>query len=168
MTGLHLTFVGRDNVCRSPMAALVVREHLRRNALADRVRVSTAGTEPWRVGQPADRRAVRVLAEHGYPTGHIATPIGAPQSTADLVLVLDAVPPPALLRLVGSADLVRPLRCFDPTAGDDLDVPDPYHRGPEAFREVLAVIEATVPGLLRWVRDHLPTPDRPTGKDQPA
>ncbi|OKI23231.1 protein tyrosine phosphatase [Saccharothrix sp. CB00851] len=153
---MHLSFVGRDNVCRSPMAALVMREQLRRNALADRVRVSTAGTEPWRVGQPADRRAVRVLAEHGYPTGHLATRIGLPQSSADLVLLLDATPPPALLRLIGSADRVRPLRCFDPTAGDDLDVPDPYHRGPEAFREVLDIIEATVPGLLHWVRDHLP------------
>ncbi|MDI5980588.1 protein tyrosine phosphatase, partial [Amycolatopsis magusensis] len=51
---LHVSFVCSGNICRSPMAALVFREQLRRAGLADRVRVSSAGIGPWHVGEPAD------------------------------------------------------------------------------------------------------------------
>ena len=40
-------------------------------------------------------------------------------------------------------------------ADGDLDVPDPYYGGEQGFREVLAMIEAAVPGMLEWVRRNL-------------
>ncbi len=60
----------------------------------------------------------------------------------------------ALRRLVGDPDRVRLLRSFDPGAGPDLDVPDPYYGGPDGFDDVLAMIEAAMPGLLTWVREN--------------
>jgi protein-tyrosine phosphatase len=50
-------------------------------------------------------------------------------------------------------------RSFDPDADPDgtgdLDVPDPYYGGPNGFADVLAMIEAAMPGLLAWVRSNL-------------
>lgn len=139
------------------MAALVFAEHLRREGLSDQVKVTSAGTGPWHVGEPADPRTARVLATHGYPTDHVAAQIGEEHLGADLFVALDSGHAAALRRMVDDPDRVRLLRSFDPAAvaDGDLDVPDPYYGGEQGFREVLAMIEAAVPGMLEWVRRNL-------------
>jgi protein-tyrosine phosphatase len=138
------------------MAAIVVREHLRRAGLADRVKVTSAGTGGWHVGDGADSRAEKTLADHGYPTGHIAAQVGDEHLGADLILALDAGHASALHRMA-DPDRVRLFRSFDPAATGDLDVPDPYYGDDDGFRTVLAMIEAATPGLLDWVRENLDT-----------
>jgi protein-tyrosine phosphatase len=137
------------------MAELVFREHLREAGLAEVVEVNSAGTGPWHVGEPADERARRTLAEHGYPTDHVATQVDNRHLGADLLVALDSGHARTLVRIADDPDRVRLLRSFDPEAGDDLDVPDPYYGDPAGFEEVLAMIEAASPGLLAWVRDNL-------------
>jgi protein-tyrosine phosphatase len=153
----HITFVCSGNICRSPMAALVFGEQVRQAGLADRIRVTSAGIGPWHVGEPADARARQVLAGHGYPTDHVATQVNRDHLGADLLLAMDSGHETALRRLVGDQDRVRMFRSFDPAAGDELDVPDPYYGGPEGFVDLLAMIEAATPGLLASIRDRLPT-----------
>jgi protein-tyrosine phosphatase len=153
----HISFVCSGNICRSPMAALVFGEQVRQAGLADRIRVTSAGIGPWHVGEPADERARRVLAERGYPTEHVATQVSPDHLGADLLLAMDSGHETALRRLVGDQDRVRMFRSYDPTAGDDLDVPDPYYGGPDGFTDLLAMIEAVTPGLLASIRDRLPT-----------
>jgi protein-tyrosine phosphatase len=158
VTELHVCFVCSGNICRSPMAALVFTEHLRRSGLDDRVRVTSAGIGPWHVGDPADSRAARTLAGHGYPTRHVAAQVDEHHLNADLLLAMDAGHRHALNDLVAhqgaGLDRVRMFRSFDPDAGD-LDVPDPYYGGRRDFAEVLTMIESTMPGLLAWVRQRL-------------
>jgi protein-tyrosine phosphatase len=50
---------------------------------------------------------------------------------------------------------VRLLRSFDPDSPEDAEVPDPYYGGDKGFEEVLAMIEAAVPGLLDWTRERI-------------
>lgn len=152
----HVSFVCSGNICRSPMAALVFGEQVRRAGLADRIRVSSAGIGPWHAGEPADPRARRVLAEHGYPTEHTAAQVDDDHLSADLLLAMDDGHAKALRRLVGDTDRVRMFRSFDPAASGDLSVPDPYYGGPDGFTDLLAMIEAATPGLLAAVRDELP------------
>jgi protein-tyrosine phosphatase len=153
----HIAFVCSGNICRSPMAALVFGEQVRRAGLADRIRVTSAGIGPWHAGEPADARARHVLAGRGYPTDHVATQVSRDHLAADLLLAMDGGHETALRRLVGDQDRVRMFRSFDPAAGNDLDVPDPYYGGPEGFVDLLAMIEAATPGLLASIRDSLPT-----------
>jgi protein-tyrosine phosphatase len=147
-------FVCTGNICRSPMAALVFEEHLRRAGL-DHVRVSSAGTGGWHVGDAADPRTQQVLAREGYPSAHVAAQVDDDHLAADLLIALDQGHARALRRMVGP-DRVRLLREFDPAVegrtGGDLDVPDPYYGGVEGFDEVMAMVEAACPGLLDWVR----------------
>ncbi|BBB01506.1 putative protein-tyrosine phosphatase [Actinacidiphila reveromycinica] len=153
---MHLCFVCSGNICRSPSAALVVAEHLRREGLAGQVRVTSAGIGPWHAGEPIDPRAGEVLERHGYPVDHVAAQVGAEHLDADLFLAMDRGHEKALRKLVGEPSRVRMLRSFDPAAaGGDLDVPDPYYGGPDGFDEVLGMVEAATPGLLAWVRERL-------------
>src|SRR5437763_14376828 len=90
MAELHVCFVCSGTICRSPMAALVFGEHLRRAGLAGRVRVTSAGIGAWHVGDPADSRAARTLARAGYPTSHVAAQVDDRHLDADLLLAMDS------------------------------------------------------------------------------
>lgn len=135
------------------MAAIVVGEHLRRAGLDD-VDVISAGTGAWHVGDPADPRAQKVLLDHGYPTEHVAAQVGPEHLAADLLLAMDTGHY-RVLRGMADPDKVRMFRSFDPDAGTDLNVPDPYYEGIDDFEVVLKMIEAATPGLIQWVRENL-------------
>jgi protein-tyrosine phosphatase len=136
---------------------LVVAEHLRRAGLGDRVRVTSAGIGDWHVGEPIDPRSGDVLTGRGYAIGHTAAQVGPEHLDADLFLAMDRSHERALRGLAEDPARVRLLRSFDPAAvaAGDLEVPDPYYGGGKGFEDVLDMIEASVPGLLAWVREHL-------------
>ncbi len=141
------------------MAEMVFREHLRREGLEGRVKVTSAGTGGWHIGQGADYRAAAVLAEHGYPYRHSAAQVNTDHLKADLLVALDGGHERALQRLVaragGDPSRIRMLRSFDPKASGDLDVPDPYYGGNSGFTRVLRMIEDGMPGLVAWVKENL-------------
>jgi len=137
------------------MAAAVFADVLRRAGLAERVRVSSAGLDGWHAGDPADPRAADTLRRAGYHCAHVATQLDAAHLSADLLVALDSGHFRALRRLVREPERVVLLRSFDPAAGRDLDVPDPYFGGRRGFDVVLAMVHAAMPGLLAWVQDRL-------------
>jgi protein-tyrosine phosphatase len=137
------------------MAEIVFADALRQEGLAYRVRVSSAGTGAWHVGEPADPRTVEALRRAGYSCEHIAAQVSAEHLSADLLVALDYGHLAALRRLVRDPERVVLLRSFDPTAGKDLDVPDPYYSGKYGFDGVLSMVRTAVPGLLVWVRERL-------------
>ncbi|MCX5042644.1 low molecular weight phosphotyrosine protein phosphatase [Aldersonia sp. NBC_00410] len=151
---IHVTFVCTGNICRSPIAEKVFAARVDRAGLADRVRVSSAGTGDWHVGDGADNRARAVLRAHGYPTDHVAAQVAPDHLGADLVVALDTGHERALGRLGVPRDRIRLLRSFDPDA-DSRDVADPYYGDNAEFEVVLSQVEAAVPELLAWVRDRL-------------
>lgn len=135
------------------MAEVVFAEALRREGLAHRVQVSSAGTGAWHVGEPADPRAAETLRRAGYVCEHVAAQVGPQHLSADLLVALDYGHLAALRRLVAEPDRVVLLRSFDRAAGKNLDVPDPYFGGKHGFDQVLNMVRAAVPGLLAWVRE---------------
>lgn len=151
----HVTFVCTGNICRSPIAEKVFAHEVERAGLADRVRVTSAGTGDWHVGDPADPRAAALLTEHGYRDMHVARQVDEELLGADLVVALDDGHLRALRRLMRDPERVRLLRSFDPDAPPGAEVPDPYFGGPEGFTEVLDMVRAAMPGLLEYVKAQL-------------
>ncbi|SPF01772.1 low molecular weight protein-tyrosine-phosphatase [Streptomyces sp. MA5143a] len=155
----RVCFVCTGNICRSPMAESVFRARTEEAGLDGLVKVDSAGTGGWHEGEPADPRTVSVLEAHGYGSGHTARQFHASWfSRLDLVVALDAGHMKALRRLAPTpedADKVRLLRSYDPAAGDDLDVPDPYYGGMDGFEECLELVEAASEGLLTAVREQV-------------
>jgi protein-tyrosine phosphatase len=155
---LHVTFVCSGNICRSPMAEKMFAHQLDERGLAGAVRVSSAGTGGWHAGDPADRRAIHVLREHGYPSGHEAAQLDDDHLAADLVVALGRNHVRMLVDLGVPTDRLRMLRSFDPRSGAHaLDVEDPYYGTQDDFEEVYTVIESALPGLHDWVDEQLAT-----------
>ncbi|HET7172819.1 MAG TPA: low molecular weight protein-tyrosine-phosphatase [Nocardioidaceae bacterium] len=150
------------NICRSPMAEVVLRDRLQRRGMADAVQVQSAGTGDWHVGQGMDARAARTLSRAGYDGSRHRARTVTPGwlGSQDLVLVMDhenlqdvlaAMPPEA------DPDRVRMFRRFDPDSADDADVPDPWYGGYDGFADVLAVIERTSDALAAALADTVST-----------
>lgn len=153
---LHVTFVCTGNICRSPMAEKIFAHQIRQRGLADAVRVTSAGTGNWHVGNGADERATRVLHAHGYPTEHCAAQLTADHLSADLLVALGRNHVRMLRQLGVEGDRIRMLRSFDPRSGaHPLDVEDPYYGDHTDFDQAFAVIEAALPGLHTWVDEQL-------------
>jgi protein-tyrosine phosphatase len=155
---LHVCFVCTGNICRSPIAEKVLAAELCAAELGERVRVTSAGTGGWHVGNAADDRAATLLREHGYPDAHVARQLDAELLAADLLVALDNEHRRILRSKVPEPHRVRTLRSFDPAAPPGAEVPDPYFGADEAFIEVLAMVRAAMPGLLDWVRRELGEP----------
>ncbi|MFF7370131.1 low molecular weight protein-tyrosine-phosphatase [Streptomyces tricolor] len=155
----RVCFVCTGNICRSPMAESVFRARVAEAGLADLVAVDSAGTGGWHEGEPADPRTISVLEENGYGSEHTARQfLPSWFNRLDLVIALDTGHLRALRRLAPTeedARKIRLLRSFDPAAGDDLDVPDPYYGGRDGFEECLEMVEAASTGLLAAVQEEL-------------
>jgi protein-tyrosine phosphatase len=138
------------------MAEKMFAHQIHRRGLAGAVRVSSAGTGSWHVGNHADERASRVLGAHGYPTEHCAAQLDTDHLTADLLVALGRNHVRLLRQLGVDTGRIRMLRSFDPRSGAyPLDVEDPYYGDHDDFEEVFAVIDAALPGLHDWVDERL-------------
>lgn len=150
-TPYRVAVVCLGNICRSPMADVVVNDRLEAAGLDGRVEVVSAGTGGWHVGGPMDRRAAALLTAHGYDaTRHRAQQVDADWfDDVDLVLAMDTDNFADLVEL-GPASRVRMFRDFDPRVrpAGDRDVADPYFGGDDGFAEVLAIVERTADALV--------------------
>jgi protein-tyrosine phosphatase len=147
----RIALVCLGNICRSPMADVVLTSRLERAGLADRVEVTSAGTGGWHVGQPMDERAAATLTTAGYDASrHRARQFAASWlDDRDLVLAMDASNL-ADVRAAGAspdAGRVRLFRDFDPVDPGG-EVPDPYYGEDAGFEEVLAMVERTADTLV--------------------
>lgn len=148
------------NICRSPMAELMLAEALAAAQLTG-VDVDSAGITAYEVGRPIDPRAARKLAAHQIPSaGHIAREWRNDWfQSRDLILAMDvdhygwlrqAAPDAA------SLSKIRMLRSFDPAVAgrDPLDqgIEDPWYGGHTDFDITWDLIHASLPGLLDHVR----------------
>lgn len=151
----RLALVCLGNICRSPMAHVVLEAELERAGLHDRVEVRSAGTAGYHVGSPMDRRAASTLTTSGYDASrHRAQQVGPTwPAELDLVLTMDRSNLDDVLELTDAehADRVRLFRDHDPRADGDSEVPDPYYGGDDGFEEVLAIVTRTSRALVHRI-----------------
>jgi protein-tyrosine phosphatase len=151
----RVSMVCLGNICRSPMAEVVLRHRVDGAGLGELVDVDSGGTGSWHLGEPADPRARDALARRGYDgRSHRARQVGpAWFDERDLLLVMDEDNLRTMRRLapdLTAAQRVMLLRSFDPladTAGEH-NVPDPYCGDEAEFDAGLEIIERSVAGLL--------------------
>lgn len=176
MPAYRIMTVCTGNICRSPMAEIVVRDRFEAAGLGARVVVDSTGVSAEESGNPIDRRARAVLLSHGYEAGaaHRARQVvAADLADRDLVLAMTTQHAGVLRRLAGPslAGRIRMYRSFDPAAPVEgpggpmsdgaserlLDVADPWYGGPRDFEDCLLQVEAAADAIVDHVRAALAT-----------
>ncbi|TWD54776.1 protein-tyrosine phosphatase [Arthrobacter sp. AG367] len=149
------------NICRSPMAELMLKAALEREGLDGLVEVDSAGTTGYEAGRPIDPRAARRLAATQLASDHHVAREWEPGwfRERDLILALDIDHYAWLTEAAPdqeSLDKIRMLRSFDPTMAErdrlDQGIEDPWYGGHADFDAVWHQIHAALPGLVQHIR----------------
>lgn len=164
----RVMMVCTGNICRSPMAEIVLRAKLERAGIADRVVVTSSGISNEERGNPIDSRARRVLkasgcTDHALDT-HSAQQLNESMMNAnDLILTMTSRHADAARSLAqrSGADLSKVVmfRSFDPEVSGsvdefqeaDLDVEDPWYGSARDFETCLEQVEAATSGLVEFL-----------------
>lgn len=151
------------NICRSPMAALMLAKALAAAGVAGAA-VDSAGTTSYEAGRPIDHRAARELLAHGLASDSHVAREWQPEwfQNRELILALD-VDHYGWLRQAAPDDAslskIRMLRSFDPAvAGTDVldqGIEDPWYGGLADFVLTWDLIHAAIPGVVGHVRAEL-------------
>lgn len=158
--GYRILMVCLGNICRSPMAEVVLRDELDRVGLDGRVTVESAGTGDWHVGGPMDDRARAELSRRGYDgSRHVARQVQPGWlGSYDLFVVMDRKNLVNLRKMAASRpgraadpDLadgrIAMMRSFDPASDPAAEVPDPYNGAPAEYEEAFELVHAAARGL---------------------
>ena len=146
-----ILIVCTGNICRSPTAEGVLRDRARKRGLGDRLRIDSAGTHDYHVGEAPDPRAIRHASKRGYDlTSLRACKVHSRDFHAyDYILAMDRGHL-RFLRAMAPKDARAKLGLFLEASADwnGEDVPDPYYGGPEGFEKVLDMTEEAAE---RWL-----------------
>ncbi len=169
----RICLVCLGNICRSPMAEMVLRAELQRAGLSGRVEVDSAGTGDWHVGGPMDPGARAELSRRGYDGARHRARQFEPSwfGRYDLVVAMDQGNLARLRRMAPDPQAVERtalLRCFDPALAGrrnprDLEIPDPYNGGPEDYALVFDLVQPAAGGLAQQLRELLAGQPEPSG-----
>ncbi|MCP4699629.1 MAG: low molecular weight phosphotyrosine protein phosphatase [Gammaproteobacteria bacterium] len=148
---IKVLFVCMGNICRSPSAEGVFTQLIKRELLHDKIRVDSAGTHAYHVGDPPDQRAQEAAQRRDIDLSQLR---GRKATRADFdefdyILAMDR-DNYADLRAQCSSEQAKKLFLFLDFAPQlkVKDVPDPYYGGPHGFEQVLDLIQAAAEGLL--------------------
>ncbi len=132
----QILVVCTGNICRSPMSVGILKQMLGQAGL-DNIVVHSAGLDAL-TGQPADVMAEKQMSLHGIDiSSHRARPL-----THDLAMSSDLI-------LVMEQEQKQYIESLEPTARGkvfrlgtwrNIDIPDPYRKTEEAFRNALTLI----------------------------
>jgi len=139
------------NICRSPMAAGLLREELKLRDLEKRVRVMSAGTHVARPGQAADARARLVCARVGIDLRRARTRqvVEGDFSQFTYILAMDQGNLEWLYACAPVSYHGRISLMGSWAEGGSLgDIPDPYFGSQSGFEDVLSKLHQCVDGFL--------------------
>ena len=143
------------NICRSPTAEGVFRQIVTGQHLDERIRIDSAGTHAYHIGEPPDRRAQAAALQRDIDLSRqVARRVDVTDFEAfDYILAMDRDNLQILRSLcpAGHEHKLSLFLSFAPHLGEE-EVPDPYYGGERGFERVLDLIEAAAEGLLVDIR----------------
>lgn len=158
MHKISVLFICMGNICRSPTAQGVFEALVQRSGLNQLVRIDSAGTHAYHVGNSPDTRSQQTALSRGIDLSKQRARQfqEADFQAFDYVLAMDLNNLQALQRFA-QAQQHKNVRLFMEFASrwHEREVPDPYYGGSQGFERVLDMIEDASEGLLEHlVRNH--------------
>ncbi len=131
------------NICRSPMAEGILRDHIEKAGL--KVIVDSAGTSGYHSGEAPDFRAVRTLKKKGIDISGLSARLFTVTDFDDFdyIYVMDTSNLINVLNLARNEDDKKKVILImnEVSPNKNQSVPDPYYGGIEGFEEVYTMLD---------------------------
>lgn len=143
----RILFVCLGNICRSPMAEMILKDMVKKRGLEKEFEIASCATSTEEIGNPVYPPARAELARRGVPCAHR----GARQLTKadyeqyDLLIGMDASNIRNMHRMLGGDPQGKIRKMLDYAYGGD--VADPWYTG--GFDRTFDDIKAGCEGLLK-------------------
>ena len=147
---ISVNFVCLGNICRSPMAELILKKMVKERGLEGSFQIVSSGTSDWEVGNPIYLPAQKTLTSHGLEGSHTARQLTLKDViNSDYILVMDSENLLDVLRLTGGkfGEKIFKLCSF---TDRPRDVADPWYSG--NFDKAYADITRGCEGFLAYLR----------------
>lgn len=147
-------FICTGNICRSPMAEGILRDRIQRDNLA--MRVDSAGTHGYHVGELYDSRARQTLKNHGIDVADLRSRhlIEADFEQFDTLFIADNINYQVIAERWGqeNADKTLLMTAFS-NKYQGQAVADPYYGDADDFENVYNMLVDSIDGFLQ-TRQH--------------
>ena len=141
---MKILMVCLGNICRSPLAEGILQAKANSKGLD--IKVDSAGTGGWHVGQGPDHRAVAIANKYGIDISHQQ----ARQFSStdfedfDIIYAMDGSNLSDIVSLANSNEDIEKVRLIlkEITPEDNTPVPDPYYGVDDGFEKVYQLLDA--------------------------
>lgn len=151
----RILFVCMGNICRSPTAEGVSRNIIINSGMDEFIKVDSAGTHGYHIGEPPDLRTCEAALRRGIDLSNLRARKVVPLDFEhfDLLLAMDR-DNLELLKRGARPEYHAKLGLFMSYASrfDTDEVPDPYYGGEQGFELVLDMAEDAGRGLIETLQ----------------
>ena len=145
---LKIVMVCLGNICRSPLAEVIMRAKLLENHIVD-----SAGTGAWHSGQLPDKRSVTTAKKRGLDiTNQRARQFKVSDfDTFDYIYVMDNSNYKDVISLAPTEESKSKVRLIlnEIFPNENVDVPDPYYGGDDGFENVFDMLDQACEAIAR-------------------
>ena len=153
-SSVSVVFVCMGNICRSPTAEGVFRHVVKERNLQDVIKIDSAGTHAYHIGEQPDLRSQATAKSRGVDlSAQRARKVEANDFECfDYVIAMDRSNYENLKELAMPEQQEKLHLFMDFTnAWDNAEVPDPYYGGGDGFTNVFDMVQSASEGLLETI-----------------
>ena len=141
------------NICRSPLAEGILQTKVNSKGLD--IKVDSAGTGGWHVGQGPDPRAIAIANKYGIDISNQQARQFSPSDfeSFDIIYAMDGSNLSDIVSLANSNEDTEKVRLILNAVSpeDNTPVPDPYYGGDDGFEKVYKLLDTACEIIIKKI-----------------